>query len=137
MYTEIMVPVDLGHADKMDRVVAVAADLAKHYGANMTLVGVTSSAPSSVARNPGEFAEKLKAFATTMSERHGVGIAARAETSHDPTSDLDEVLDAACHSLGANLVVMATHVPTMADLVFGSNTGKLASHLSRSILMVR
>lgn len=137
MFNEIMVPVDLSHADKMDRVVAIAADLAAHYGANITLVGVTGTAPSSVAHNPTEFAEKLAAFADKMSERHEIKIVPRTETSNDPAIDLDAVLDEACHRLGADLVVMATHVPTLSDVVFHSNAGKLASRLSRSIMMVR
>lgn len=137
MYTEIMVPVDLSHAEKMDRVVAIAADLAAHYGANLTLVGVTGTAPSSVAHTASEYAEKLSAFAGKMADRHGIEIASRAETSNDPPVELDAVLDEACHRLGADLVVMATHVPTFSDALFGSNTGRLASRLSRSILMVR
>jgi len=137
MFKEIMVPVDLEHADMLDRTIAIAADLASHYGAKATLVGVTMDAPTAVAHNAAEYAEKLSHYAAEKSAYHGVPISSRAEVSNDPTADLDDVLDQACHTLGADLVVMASHVPTFVDTLLGSNTSKLASHLSRSIMVVR
>jgi nucleotide-binding universal stress UspA family protein len=63
VFKHIMVPVDLAHEGRLDRALDVAADLAAHYGARVTYVGVTVPQPSSVAHNPEEFAEKLARFA--------------------------------------------------------------------------
>ena len=63
MFKHIMVPVEtLRHEGQLDRALGVAADLAGHYGARVTYVGVTVPQPSSVAHTPQEFAEKLAHF---------------------------------------------------------------------------
>ena len=43
MYKNLLVPVDLEHPEHVSKALAVGADLAKHYGAGMTVVGVTMS----------------------------------------------------------------------------------------------
>ena len=63
MFNSIMVPVDLAHLDALEKPLTVAADMARHYNAQLCYVGVTTSQPSSVARTPEEYEQKLKAFA--------------------------------------------------------------------------
>ena len=137
MFTKIMIPVDLKHVDQIMKAVEVAADLAKRYSAEAHIVGVTMSSPTEVARTPEAYAEKLAAFASEVSASHGVSFTPHAEISHDLTIDLDDVLSRAADKIGADLVVMASHVPGLADRVFGSNAGYLASHVSMSVLVVR
>ena len=137
MYKSIMVPVDLEHKDVLGKALEVAADLAKHYGAKITAVSVTSSAPTSVAHNPAEFSEKLKAFAVEQSALYGAPFMAKSMISHDPAVDLDETLEKAASELNADLVVMASHVPGFMDHVFSSRAGYLASHATISVMVVR
>lgn len=137
MFTKIMVPVDLRHTDQMSKALAVAADLAQHYGAEVHMVGVTQSGPTEVARNPKQYAERLATFAADQSNTYGCSFRAHTEISHDPAIDLDRVLQDAAEDLGAELVVMASHVPGFAEHVFASNAGYLASHASMSVLVVR
>ena len=137
MYKNIMVPVDLEHLDQVRKAIAVGVDLAKHYGAGITLVSVTTSAPSAVAHNPEEFQSKLEEFASGLSGEHGTEIASKAVLSHDPTIDIDDTLQNAASQLNADLVVMASHVPGFMDYVFASRAGYLASHADMSVLVVR
>ena len=137
MFKRIMIPVDLGHIDRMDKALAVAADLAKQYGADAHIVGVTQSAPTEVARNPEAFAEKLSDFAAKRSEALGVTFASRSEVSHDIAVDLDDVLSRAAEAIDADLIVMASHVPGFAEHILASNAGYLASHSSVSVFVVR
>ena len=137
MYKNIMVPVDLAHQKTLDKALAVATDLARHYGAALCVVGVTASQPSSVARSSAEYAEKLAAFAAQLSEKSGLKIETRAVVSHDPARDLDSALGKAAGELGADLIVMASHVPSFAEHIFASNAGYLASHVERSVFIVR
>lgn len=137
MYNKIMVPVDLAHADKLEKALATAADLSKHYKASVCYVGVTAAAPSEVAHTPEEFAEKLKSFAAEQAEKRGIEIETTTITSHDPARDLDDALGDAIRAHGADLVVMASHVPTFADHIFASNAGYLASHVNTSVFIVR
>ncbi len=137
MFAKIMVPVDLGHVDKVEKSLGVAAGIAKQYGAQVTLVGVTQSSPTEVAPTPDAFAEKLASFAKERSEALGTTFGTHSEVSHDITIDLDDALERAAEALGADLVVMASHVPGLADRVFASNAGYLASHASISVFVVR
>ena len=121
----------------MARALSVAADLGAHYGGEVHLVGVTGTGPSDLARSPEEFAEKLAAFAAESGTATGAKMVPHTETSHDPAVDLDDTLQAAAEKMGADLIVMASHVPGFADRVFASNAGYLASHSNLSVMVVR
>ncbi|MEL6977539.1 MAG: universal stress protein [Pseudomonadota bacterium] len=137
MFKKIMVPVDLGHADQMEKALAVAADLAARHGAGAVLVGVTQSAPTDIAASPEAFAAKLAEYAAECSERLGAAFAAHSEVSHDIRIDLDAALERAADAIGADLIVMASHKPGLAEHIFASNAGHLAAHSSRSVVIVR
>ena len=62
LFKHIMVPVDLAHEGQLDRALGVAADLAGHYGARVTYVGVTVPQPSSVAPHPAGIRGKACPF---------------------------------------------------------------------------
>jgi nucleotide-binding universal stress UspA family protein len=137
MYKKIMVPVDLSHREKLDKAIATAADLSKFYKAVVQMVGVTGSAPSAAARTPEEFAAKLAKFAAVESERYGVEFGAHAITTTDPATDLDDRLGREAQDIGADLIVMGSHVPDMAEHLFSSRAGYLASHADISVFIVR
>jgi nucleotide-binding universal stress UspA family protein len=137
MFKKIMAPVDLSHADRIGKALDAAADAAKHYGAELIYVGVTAAMPSSVAHNPKEYERKLAAFADRSGAEHGVATGHRSYVSHDPGSDLDDTLLRAIDELGIDLVVMASHIPNIADYLWPSNGGKIASHAKCSVFIVR
>ena len=137
MYSRIVMPVDLVHAGQLDRALRVAADLARHWGAELIYVGVTGEAPSELARTPQEYKRKLDAFAAEEAARHGHKSGARAFTSHDPAAELDTALLDAVRDAGADLVVMATHLPNMSDMLLPSHGGRLAAHTDISVFLVR
>lgn len=136
MFTHIMVPVDLAHPDRLERALRAAADLADHYGARVTYVGVSAAQPGPVAHTPKEFAAKLSKFAAAQGELHGLtDIATHPVIAHDPAVELDRALERAVHDLGADLVVMGSHIPRRFDL--GSHGGRVASHTDVSVMLVR
>jgi nucleotide-binding universal stress UspA family protein len=137
VFTKIMTPVDLSHEGDLEKALTCTADLAKHYGAEVVYVGVTTTTPSAVAHTPEEFGKKLDTFAAAQADKHG--ITARGETiiSHDPTIDVDQKLLEACKSTGADLIVMASHVPNAMDYVWPSNGGSVAEHAPCTVMVVR
>lgn len=137
MFKRIMAPVDLSHIDMLGRALDCAADLAKHYGVPITYVGVTSSAPGPLAHNPKEFSQRLGACAASEALRHGVETSAHTAIAHDPATDVDDALMRAIDETGADLVVMASHVPNVMDYIWPSNGGKLAEHAKCSVMVVR
>lgn len=137
MYSTIMVPVDLDHAEALQKAVTTAADLGKLYQASVVVVGVTDNQPGGVARDVRDFTMQLERYAGAQSSRHGVKITAKAVTSHDLAAELDSVLADTAAEIGADLIVMASHVPGLAEYVFSSNAGYLASHSKLSVFVVR
>lgn len=137
MYKKILLPVDMGHLEKLDKSLTVAADLANHYSATVVYVGVTTEQPSSVAHTPAEFQTKLEAFAAAQSQERGHTTAARSYASHDPSVDLNKTLLQAVEEVGADLVVMAAYVPTLASHLRRSHEAVMAAHSHVSVFIVR
>lgn len=137
MYRKIMVPVDLAHADALQRALTVASDLGQHYETEICYVSVTHSSPGSVAHNPEEYEEKLEAFAQDQARHHGRPVSAKVIVSSDPAVELDDRLVAAVQDVGADLVVMMTHLPRKLDAIMPANGGKVAKETDASIFLVR
>ncbi len=132
-----MVPVDLAHVARLSRALQVAADLSRLYQAEACYVAVTAATPGPAAHNPQEFAAKLAAFAQGEAARHGHVASSHSVVSHDPAVDLDHALVRARKETGADLVVMASHVPGIADYLFPSHGGRMAQHSDVSVMIVR
>lgn len=137
MYKTIMVPVDLEHAERLDKALRTASDLARHYDAEVCYVGVAAATPGRIAHTPEEFARKLDAFGRSEAQKGGHRATSKAVISHDPAADVDSKLAGAVHETGADLVVMASHVPGVADAIWPSHGGRLASHADVSVFVVR
>lgn len=137
MYKKILTPIDLAHVDRLGKAVDAAVDLARHYGATLVFVGVTEAAPSPVAHNPQEYARKLAAFAAELGRTRGIAAEAKAYTAHDPAAEIDGVLAKAVEETRADLVVMASHAPTIGDALVPSHGGRLAAHAAVSVFLVR
>lgn len=137
MFTRIMVPVDLAHLDKQEKALECAAMLSRQYDAPITYVGVTTPTPGPLAHTPEEYDEKLGAFAAAQAELRGIKAQGHMAIAHDPTTDLDDVLLKQVSETGADLVVMASHVPGVTEYIWPSNGGKIAGHAKASVLVVR
>lgn len=137
MFRKIAVPIDLAHLETLHKALAVAIDMAKRHDALICYVGVATSAPGSVAHTPEEFARKLQDFAAAQAAEHGVLASSEALISHDPAVDLERTLENGIARLGADLVVMATHQPGMADYIWSGHGAHVAAHSKASVLLVR
>ena len=137
VYSRIVVPVDLGHIDRLGKALRTAADLAKHYGIPVCCLGVPTETPGPSAHTQAEFATNLEAFGREQAAKHGHSGSTKAYASHDLAIDLDGTLPEAVHATGSDLVVMALHIPDLVDHVWPSNGGKIASHSDASAFVVR
>lgn len=137
MFKKILVPVDLAHIEAIQRALAASADLARHYGAEVCYLGVTTSTPGTVARTPEEYAQKLDAFASEQGRVHGQAVSSRCINSPDPVADLDNTILKSIDAVGADLVVMATHLPRHLDAVIPSHGDRIAAHTDISVFLVR
>jgi len=134
MYSKIMVPVDLAHVDHLTRALDTAESFAQVHGSDIVYVSITAQTPTQIAHNPAEFSEKLQEFAKS---RPGGKGQSHAIAAHDPSIDIDKLLLKAIADTGADLVVMASHKPGIADYFWGSHGGSLAAHATVSVFVVR
>lgn len=140
MYKNIAVPVDLAHRDRLAKAIDTASDIARHYGAQVTYIGVTANTPGSQSHTPAEYEAHLKDFADEQASAHGHGVHVHVVVSHDPAANLDHDLQQAVEAVGADLVVMATHQPGLADHfwhLWPSHGGAMATHAKASVFLVR
>lgn len=139
MYNTIMVPVDLSHIDRLGRSLDTARDMARIYDAEVCYVAVAPTAPTDIAQSENEFREKLEQFAAEQASTHGISARARALASTDPVGEVNDRLLEAIPEVGADLVVMASHVPGIADHLhlMSSNAAHLVKHADVSVFVVR
>ncbi len=137
MTTKILVPVDLEHADKLTKAIGVASSIAKAEQAELCFLGVTGTTPSGIAPTPEAFAAKLESFAADQGRTRGIATSARAVTAHDTTAELARTILAGAKETGADLIVMASHVPGVAEHVFATHAGYVANHAPVSVYVVR
>lgn len=136
-YAHIMLPIDLEHADRMEKAIETALALAVQFEAKLTFVSVTSELPGMSAHNPSEFQSKLAALAQRHGERLSKAAQSKMYVAHDPTAQIDGILLEAIKDIGADLVVMASHVPNVMNAIWPSHGGKMASHADISVFVVR
>lgn len=138
MYKQMMIPVDLAHIERLEKALKTGADLARLYDLPVCYTSVSENTPTEVAHNPAEFEKKLQQFSAAQAERYGLSnVSSAAYFSHDPAVDLDKTLLTAAKECGADLVVMASHVPGLAEHLFASNAGYFAAYSTASVLVVR
>ncbi len=139
MFKKIMVPVDLEHLEKMERTRQLAVELARQYGAAVCYATVAGRVPNRAASSPEVLAEKLDSFASEEGQRHGIQTEAIVKPSTDVIIELDRKLLEACSECGADLVVMASHIPGVADRLhlISSNAADFVRKSKVSVLVVR
>ncbi len=137
MFKRILVPIDLEHIETLSGAQSVASQLAEANGGELIFAGVHGGAPSAVAHDPKEYAEKLAAFAEAHPYAKSGKVSALPIYSHDPGVDVAPALVKAACDQQIDVVVMGSHMPGWAEHVFHSNAGYVACHAPMSVFVVR
>ena len=137
MFQHIMVPVDLAEKDNLSKAMSVAADLAHHYTAKVTLVSVTGGLHARLSYSEQEYAQQLSVYAREIAEAHAIEVSSQTYNVPDPSVEVDHKLIEAVAELGADLAVIASHQPGWVEHLVNSHGGRLASHAPISVLVVR
>ena len=132
-----MVPVDLAEKDTLTKAIATAADLARHYGARLTLVSVSGGLQARVSHSNAEYGHLLAEFADSVSTSQGIDIQSRNYSVPDPSVEVDKMLIQAIEDLDIDLAVIASHQPGWIEYIVNSHGGRLASHAPISVFVVR
>lgn len=137
MFKKIVVPVDLGHLDRLQKALAVAAAEARQHGATVVYMGVTEETPGAVAHNPKEYEAKLTAFSLEQASTHDIATEALPVVSTDPAAEINKLILKAASDCGADLVVMASHPPKLLDWILASHGGYVAEYADISVFVIR
>jgi len=108
-FSNIMLPIDVKHAEQHEKVLLIACDLSRQYNAPITVVALPTS-PTGIARqDPSLLSDALAGYAAEQMARHGVSMRAKAvpEGSFEP--DFGQALGSQISSTGADLVLIAAN----------------------------
>jgi nucleotide-binding universal stress UspA family protein len=141
MFRSILLPVDLAENTGKRYALAVAADMAARYDANLTVLTVIPDFGMSIVgaffddgfaeRAMTETRQRLRAF---CSEHVPAGLRVREEVRRGPI--YDQVLRAA-GELGCDCIVMGSHRPELKDYLLGPNAARVVRHAPCSVMVVR
>lgn len=137
MYKKIMVPVDLGHVERLAGALSVAGQMAEMCGAELLYAGVYGAEPSAVAPDTAAYLSALEAFVAKQPAGKTHAASALPLFAHDPAVEVAAALVEAAKANGVDLIVMASHVPGWIEHMFHSNAGYVASHAPMSVFVVR
>ena len=137
MFKKIMVPVDLGHLENLSRALDAAAEMAKSHEAEVAYIGVYGNVPHTNLPAAEDYTSELKAFSDRQAAAHGITTTSLPVFSHDPEAELTSALLSTSSDIGADVIVMASHIPGWTEHIFHSNAGYVASHAPVSVFVVR
>jgi nucleotide-binding universal stress UspA family protein len=140
MSRKILVPIDLEHGEHVDEVLRIAAKLAASGDAQVELLTVIEAAPVIVSQY---LPESYEAMASSKAEQDlaalaaGLGAAAdRWRTTVRFGGTYQEIL-AHAEKVGADLIVIGSHKPNVADYLLGSTAARVVRHARCSVYVVR
>ena len=135
----ILVPIDVAQTEAAAAALELARDVAKAHGARLVLLNVLEQVPGYVAAQlPRTFHENaLSDAAARLNEiAAGHGLSKTAEIVVRDGHPSTEILEYA-NKISADMIVIASHDPGLADYFLGSVAGRVVRHAHCSVLVVR
>ena len=141
MYKNILATVDITDQSSWSKTIPTAVELCRSTGAHLTLLTVIPDFGMSIVSQhfPEDYAEKALAethtkLAAFASEHIPDGIKRTLMVSQGTI--YEEIIRAA-EKVSADLVVVASHRPSLKDYLLGPNAARVVRHFKRSVLVVR
>lgn len=140
MFANVVLAVDLAEPSSWAKALPVAAEICRSMKAKLYVVTVASEVNVQVATFfPDDANERLMQQAATdlqrwTDEHAPPGIEVHRLVAQGPVHR--EVI-AAAEKVGADLIVMASHKPGLADYLLGANAAHVMRHAGCSVMVVR
>ncbi len=140
MPRKILVPIDLEHGERVNEVLGIAADFATADDTEVELLTVIQAGPVIVSQF---LAENYEAMASTKAEQElaalvaGMGAAADKVTTTVRFGGTYQEILAYAEKIGADLIVIGSHKPNVADYLLGSTAARVVRHAKCSVYVVR
>ena len=140
MFRTILVPVDVDDAETSRPALERAVALAEASGGSLRLIYVRSLVPTSFMEfvpphfdtaQQDEAQKRLAAIAegVRLPKERVSSVVTMGGVYHDVLQEADKI--------GADLIVVGSHRPTMATYLIGSNAATIVRHAKCSVLVVR
>jgi nucleotide-binding universal stress UspA family protein len=139
MIKTIVVPIDIAQAEAGAAALGLARDLAGKYGSKLILLYVLEGVPGFVlAQIPegvhAKVLEEATAALNAFAAEHG--LTGTAEVLLREGHPSTEILEFA-NETGADMIVIASHDPGVADYFLGSVAARVVRHAHCSVLVAR
>ena len=140
MFKTILVPVDIEDVETARPALDRAVALADAWGGTVRLIYVRSLVPMAYmefvppdfdAAQQEDVTKRLAALADGVSlpKERVSSVVTLGSVYHDVLKEADEI--------GADLIVVGSHRPTMATYLLGSNAASIVRHAKCSVLVIR
>jgi len=141
MFKSVLLPIDLGQESSWERALPAAEQIAKDYGAKLTIMSVlpTFGLPAVSQYFPEGFEKKAESAA-------GAALKAFAKEHCKDSSQVklhlaqgtiyDEILQYA-EKIKCDIIVMGSHRPALQDYLLGPNAARVVRHAKQSVFVVR
>ncbi len=141
MFKTILLPIDLSEASSWQRALPAALEHARSEGGSLHVLTVVPNFGEGMVGTyfPPDFAERALATAkrdleTLCGAEVPKDVAVKATVRSGRI--YDEIVDAA-KAIDADLIVMASHRPSLRDVLIGPNAERVMRHANCSVLVVR
>lgn len=139
MIKTILVPIDIAKKGSGDTALKLARDLAKTHRSKIILLNVVEPLPGYVAvQMPPGFPERARSDADNqlheIAVEHGIADTAQIVVRDGHPSTI--ILEFA-RETGADMIVIASHDPGIADYLLGSVAARVVRHAHCSVLVTR
>lgn len=141
MFKTVLLAIDLNEESSWTRALPAAIAQCEAFGASLHIVVVVPDFGMSIVSQhfPADFESKsLESARTALRDFIARNVPdtlnARAIVAHGTI--YKEIIETA-KTIGADLIVMASHRPELKDYLLGPNTARVARHFDKSVLVVR
>ncbi len=139
MFKKILAPIDFAHVEKSKAIFDHAKVLADANGSELTLLNVVLEIPPYVALEiPKGAQDKTMTQAeftlSRLAKENGLPPTTKVEIREGNPSN--EILRMA-EEMEADLIIVASHQPGLADYLLGSVAGKVVRHAQCTVLVLR
>ena len=141
MYKDILLPIDLNHECSWQKALPVALEYCRAFGSQLHVLTVLPDYGMALVGSyfpEGFEAKHRERLSKQLHKFVKENVPAEFKVQHIVAegSPYKEIL-AAAERIGADLIVMASHRPEIADFLLGPNAERVVRHSKRSVLVVR
>lgn len=141
MFSSVLLPIDLNQESSWDRALPTAEQIARDYGAKLTIMSVlpTFGLPAVSQYFPEGYEQKAESAATDaltkfVQDKCEKPDQVKLHVSHGTI--YDEILQYAS-KINCDLIVMGSHRPEFKDYLLGPNAARVVRHAKQSVFVVR